>query len=127
MARFLFVVVPIVARVWPAVAIGDALTAMGHEVAWCGPETDLRPLIGPDPVIYATGKRGYRAFREVGMAAVRELWDEYLIPLNRFIQKPVDRAIAEYQPDVVVADQYAMAASMAAARHGVPWAHLCAG
>jgi zeaxanthin glucosyltransferase len=127
MARFLFVVVPIVARLWPAVAVGDALAAMGHDVAWCGPETDLRPLIGPDPLIYPTGKRGYRAFREVGMAAVRELWDEYLVPLNRFIQKPVDLAITAYRPDVVVADQYAMAASMAAAKHGVPWAHLCAG
>ena len=126
-ARFLFVVVPIVARLWPAVAIGDALAAMGHDVAWCGPESELRPLIGPDPVIYPTGKRGYRAFREVGMAAVRELWDEYLVPLNRFIARPVDLALAEYRPDVVVADQYALAATLAAAKHGVPWAHLCAG
>jgi UDP:flavonoid glycosyltransferase YjiC (YdhE family) len=77
--------------------------------------------------IYPTGKRSYRAFREVGMAAVRELWDEYVIPLNRFIQGPVDRAVAEYQPDVVVADQYALAAALAAHKHGVRWATLCAG
>jgi len=127
MARFLFVVVPIVARVWPAVAIADALAAQGHEVAWCGPETDLRPLVGPDPVIYSTGKRGYRAFHEVGMAAVRELWDEYLVPLNRFIQRTVEQAITDYRPDVVVADQYALTANIAADRHGVPWASLCAG
>ena len=127
MARFLFVVVPIVARVWPAVAIGEALAAAGHEVAWCGPESDLRPLVGPDPVVYPTGKRGYREFRDVGMAAVRELWHEYLVPLNRFIHRPVDHAVAEYRPDVVVTDQYALAGTLAAARHGVPWAHLCAG
>jgi zeaxanthin glucosyltransferase len=125
-ARFLFVVVPIVARLWPAVAIGESLAAMGHDVAWCGPETDLRPLVGPDPVIYPTGKRGYRAFHEVGMAAMRELWDEYLVPLNRFILKPVDLAVAAYQPDVVVADQYAVAGALAAIRHAVPWASLCA-
>jgi UDP:flavonoid glycosyltransferase YjiC (YdhE family) len=77
--------------------------------------------------IYPTGKRSYRAFREVGMAAVRELWDEYVIPLNRFIQGPVDRAVAEYQPDVVVADQYALAGALAAHKHGVRWATLCAG
>ena len=119
-ARFLFVVVPVVAHLWPAVAIGDALAAAGHDVAWCGPESDLRPLVGPDVTIYPTGKRSYREFHEVGMAAVRELWDEYLMPLNRFIQGPVDRAVAEYQPDVVFADQYALAGALAArqARRG---------
>ena len=126
-ARFLFVIVPVVARMWPAVAIGDALAAGGHEVAWCGPESDLRPLLRPDTTIFATGKRSYREFHEVGMAAVRELWDQYVVPLNRFIQGPVDRAVAEYQPDVVVADQYALAGALAAYKHGVRWASLCSG
>lgn len=126
-ARFLFVIVPIVARVWPAVAIGDALAAEGHEVAWCGPESDLRPLVGPDTWIYPTGKRSYRAFHEVGTAAVRELWDEYVLPLNRFIGGPVERAMTEYQPDVVLADQYALAGALGAVKHGAVWATLCAG
>jgi zeaxanthin glucosyltransferase len=126
-ARFLFVVVPVVSHLWPAVAIGDALAAGGHEVAWCGPEGDLRPLIGPGMTIYPTGKRSYREFHEVGMAAVRELWDGYVIPLNRFIRGPVDSAVAEYRPDVVVADQYALAGAVAAAKHGVRWATLAAG
>ena len=126
-ARFLFVIVPVVARLWPAVAIGDALAAGGHDVAWCGPESVLRPLTGPDVTIYPTGTRSYREFHQVGTAAVQELWDEYVMPLNRFIQGPVDRAVAEYQPDVVVADQYALAGALAAYQHGVRWASLCAG
>jgi UDP:flavonoid glycosyltransferase YjiC (YdhE family) len=126
-ARFLIVVVPVTARVWPAVAIGDALAAMGHDVAWCGPESDLRPLVGPGEVIYPTGKRSYRGFQEMGLASVRELWDEYVLPLNRFIQQPVDRAVAEYEPDVVFADQYAVAAALAASTRGVRWATLSAG
>jgi zeaxanthin glucosyltransferase len=126
-ARFLFVIVPVTARTWPAVAIGDALAASGHEVAWCGPESALRPLLRPDAIIYPTGKRSYREFHEVGTAAVRELWDQYLTPLNRFIQGPVDRAVADYQPDVVVADQYALAGTLAAYAHGVPWASLVFG
>jgi zeaxanthin glucosyltransferase len=125
--RFLVVVIPVTARLWPAVAIGDALAAGGHDVAWCGPQTVLRPLVGPDAVIYPTGKRSYRAFHEVGLAAVRELWDEYVVPLNRFIQGPVDRAVAEYQPDVILADQYALAGALAAHRNGIRWATLCAG
>ena len=127
-ARFLFVVVPVVARLWPAVAIGDALAAGGHEVAWVGPESDLRPLLGPGVTVFATGKRSYRELREAGStAAVRELWDQYVLPLNRFIQGTVDRAVTEYQPDVVVADQYALAGALAAERHGVRWATLAAG
>jgi zeaxanthin glucosyltransferase len=126
-ARFLIVVVPVTARLWPAVAIGDALAAGGHDVAWCGPESDLRPLVGPDAVIYSTGKRSYRAFREVGLAAVRELWDEYVLPLNRFIAGPVDRAVTDFQPDVVLADQYALAGAIAAHQRGIAWATLCAG
>jgi zeaxanthin glucosyltransferase len=126
-ARFLFVVVPVVARLWPAVAIGDALAATGHDVAWCGPESDLRPIVGPGMTIYPTGKRSYRALHEVGTAAARELWDSYVLPLNRFIRAPVDRAVAEYMPDVVLTDQYALAGALAAERHGVRWATLCAG
>ena len=126
-SRFLFVPVPVVARLWPAVAIGDALAASGHEVAWCGPESNLGPLLRPGATIYPTGKRSYREFHQSGTAAVRELWDEYVVPLNRFIQGPVDRAVAEYQPDVVVADQYALAGALAAYKQGVRWASLCAG
>ncbi len=126
-ARYLFVIVPVVARLWPAVAIGDALVSQGHEVAWCGPENVLRPLLGPDGLIYPTGRRSYREFREVGLDAVRELWDEYVMPLNRFISRPVSDALDDYQPDVVVADQYALTGALAAHRRGIRWATLCAG
>jgi zeaxanthin glucosyltransferase len=128
MARFLIVVLPLTAHLWPAVAIGDALTARGHDVALCGPESDLRPLAGPRVGIYPTGKRFYRPYRETGVpGAVREMWDDYLIPLNRFIHDAVDRAVAEYRPDVVLADQYALAGALAARRHGTRWATLCLG
>ena len=128
MARFLIVVLPLTAHIWPAVAIGDALAAQGHDVAFCGPETDLRPRAGPEVTIYPTGKRLYRAYREVGMAApVRELWDDYMLPLNRFIQGPVDRAVADFQPDVVLADQYALVGAVAAYKYGAAWATLCLG
>lgn len=127
MARFLVVVVPLVARVWPAVAIGEALAEAGHEVAWCGPESILRPLLHPGAVVIPTGKRSYRQTTQMGSAAVRELWDEYVLPLNRFIARPADRAMTDYRPDVVLADQYALAGALAAERHGVLWATLAAG
>jgi zeaxanthin glucosyltransferase len=98
---------------------------MGHDVAWCGPDSDLRPLIGPGEMIYPTGKRSYREAVRMGAAAVKELWEEYVLPLNRFIYGPVDRAVAAYRPDVVLVDQHALAGALAAQKHGVRWATLC--
>jgi len=126
-ARFLFVILPVTSHLNPALAIARELTENGHEVAWCGPESDLRPLVGPLATIYPTGKRAYRQYAESGMAAARVLWDGYLIPVNRFIRAAADRAVADGRPDVVVADQYALAGALAAARQGVRWATLVTG
>ncbi len=127
MARFLFMMLPLPSHVTPALAIGQALAASGHDVAWCGPESDLGPLVGPDVTVYPTGKRSYRELRGSGTEAVRRLWDGYLMPFNRFILEPADHAVAEHQPDVVLVDQYALAGALAAHRHGVRWASLCTG
>jgi zeaxanthin glucosyltransferase len=126
-ARFLFVILPVTSHLNPALAIASELTGKGHQVAWCGPESDLRPLVGASATVYPTGKRAYRQYAESGMAAARVLWDGYLIPVNRFIRAAVDRAVADEQPDVVVADQYALAGALAAVRHGVRWASLVTG
>ncbi|MBM7081930.1 glycosyltransferase [Micromonospora humidisoli] len=127
MARFLFVVLPVASHLNAPLAIGQALQAAGHEVAWCGPRSDLRPLIGPDATLYPTGKRYFRLDGETGMASVRSLWEGHVLPVNRFIRDAVDRAVAEHRPDVVVVDQYALAGALAAHRHGVPWATFCVG
>ena len=73
-------------------AIGQALQAAGHEVAWCGPRSDLRPLIGPDATLYPTGKRYFRNGGDTGMASVREPWEGHVLPVNRFIRDAADRA-----------------------------------
>ncbi|WP_089157730.1 glycosyltransferase [Micromonospora sp. NBS 11-29] len=127
MARFLFVVLPLASHLNAPLAIAQALQAAGHEVAWCGPRSDLRPLIGPDATLYPTGKRHYRRDGESGTGSVRTLWEGHLLPVNRFIRDTVDRAVADHRPDVVVVDQYAMAGALAAHRHGVPWATFCVG
>ena len=127
MARFLLVVLPLTGHLNAALAIGQALEAAGHELAWCGPEPDLAPLLGPSAKIYPTGKRYYRRYASTGLEAARALWDGFLLPFSRFIVQPVADALADYRPDVVLVDQYAVAGAAVAEQAGVRWATLCTG
>src|SRR5262245_25391618 len=118
---------PLAAHINAALAVSQELTADGQEVAWCGPERLLRPLLGPDIPVYPTGMRYYREYAEMGMAAVRVLWDQYLMPANRFILEATRRAAGDYRPDLMVVDQYAMAGALVAHEQGWRWATLCTG
>jgi UDP:flavonoid glycosyltransferase YjiC (YdhE family) len=123
-SRFLFVVPPLSGHLNPAAAVHDALVALGHEVAWVGPEARLRPLIGPTTTVYPTGMRPYRGQLDQGMAALKSLWTGFVLPYARFILPAVDRAVLDYRPDLVVVDQHAPAGVLAAHRHGLRWATL---
>ena len=101
-------------------AIGRQLAFKEHEVIWCGPESVLRPLVGPDATVHSTGPCAYRRGDDTGMAGLRALWDEYLVPFTRAILAPVEEAVTEYRPDVVVVEQYALAGALVAHRRGVP-------
>lgn len=124
MSRFLIVTLPLAGHAYRAVAVADALTARGHEVAWCGSKAYFGPLLGPDAVLFPTGSRLFREQAGHGLAALKSLWQQYVIPMARFTLPAVDRAIAEYQPDVVLVDQHALAGALAAHRHRLPWATL---
>jgi MGT family glycosyltransferase len=124
MSRFLIVTLPLAGHAYRAAAVADALSARGHEVAWCGSNAYFRPLLGPDAILFPTGTRLFREQAGHGIAALKSLWQQYVIPMARFTLPAVDRAIREFKPDVVLADQHALAGALAAHRHGLPWATL---
>ena len=124
MSRFLIVTLPLNGHANRAVAVADALSARGHEVAWCGSNAYFGPLLGPDAILFPTGTRLFREQAGHGITALKSLWQQYVIPMARFTLPAVDRAILEYQPDVVLVDQHALAGALAAHRHGLPWATL---
>ena len=124
MSRFLIVTLPLAGHAYRAVAVADALSARGHEVAWCGSNAYFGPLLGPDAILFPTGTRLFRDQAGHGIAALKSLWQQYVIPMARFTLPAVDRAIGEYQPDVVLVDQHALAGALAAHRRGLPWATL---
>ncbi|HEY2550147.1 MAG TPA: glycosyltransferase [Streptosporangiaceae bacterium] len=127
MSRYLIVTLPLTGHAHRAVAIADELTARGHEVAWCGPESYFRPLLGPDATVFPTGTRLFRDQARHGIAALKSLWQQYLIPMGRFMLPAADRAVLGYRPDIVVVDQHALAGAVTAHRHGLPWATLVTG
>ncbi|KIQ65349.1 hypothetical protein TR51_15610 [Kitasatospora griseola] len=127
MSRFLMVAPPLAGHVNPAAGIANELVARGHEVAWTGTGTMLRPLLGPDARIFGTGNRMFRAMGGHGLASLRSLWEGFVVPYARFTLKPLDAVVREFRPDALLVDQHTPAGALVAHRHGLPWATLAPG
>ncbi|MEV6976292.1 glycosyltransferase [Kitasatospora sp. NPDC093806] len=127
MSRFLLVVPPLTGHVNPTVGLARELVARGHEVAWTGTESVLRPLLGPDARVFGTGTRAFRAQGGHGLAAVRSLWEGFIVPYARFTAKALDTAVREFRPDALLVDQHTPAGALVAHRHRLPWGTLAPG
>lgn len=123
-ARFLFVVPPLVGHINPATGVAAELIARGHDVAWAGHEELLHRLAGPDAEVFgcALPSRGMVRPPELkGPAALQFLWEDFLVPLAEAAAPGVHAAIDEFGPQVVVADQQALAGGLIAESRGLPW------
>ncbi|SED69270.1 glycosyltransferase, MGT family [Streptomyces sp. 2224.1] len=129
--RVLFVVPPLAGHVNPTIAVAAELTARGHQVAWTGPAAALATLLPADYLVYPAGDRSggdgidvlHGRWRDLrGIAALRFLWADVLLPLARAMLPGVHAAVGAFAPDVLVADQQALAGPLVARRHGLPWA-----
>jgi UDP:flavonoid glycosyltransferase YjiC (YdhE family) len=127
-SRFLFAVPPLAGHTLPTVAVGEELARRGHDVAWAGHRDVCGPLLPAGAAIYDAGDPAWLAdVRERsaglrGAAAFQFLWEAFLIPLAEAMLPAVDAAIGDFRPDVVIADQQALAGAVAAQRRGLPWA-----
>ncbi|MFI6096481.1 glycosyltransferase [Lentzea sp. NPDC051213] len=123
--RFLLVVPPLTGHVTPLRAVAAALRARGHEVAWCGPEPWTSQVVGESA--YPAGDSApfaveLRPADVRGFAALKFLWENYLIPLADEMMPGVRAAATSFEPHVVVADQQALAGAVVARQLGIPWA-----
>ena len=124
MSRFLFVVPPLVGHINPAVALAAELGARGHEVAWAGHGGLIRQLAGPDTTVFSCAVPENLAERPAdlkGPAAFQFLWERFLIPLADAMAAGVRDAIVAFEPDIVVADQQAIAGGLIADELGLTW------
>ncbi|MEU2286973.1 glycosyltransferase [Streptomyces sp. NPDC013178] len=125
MSRFLFVVPPLTGHINPTVGVAAELAALGHRVAWvCADPGLVRRLVGDGAEVFACAgvPEGSRPPELRGPEALKFLWEWYLLPLAEAMAPGVRAAVAEFRPDVVVADQQAFAGALVAERLGVPWA-----
>ena len=130
MSRFLFVVPPLVGHINPTLAVAEELVQRGHEVAWAGHQEALGSLLAAGSQIYRASDDDLDAELQQlratgqglkGVAALKFLWEGFIVPVGRAMVPGVDRAIAAFGPDVVISDQQAIAGPVAALRAGVPW------
>lgn len=132
MACFLFVVPPLEGHVNPTVAVGRALQARGHDVAWTGHPEVVPALLGPGarflpvaeaaPAAVVEAAAARNADPRGGAVGFRAFWDEFVLPVARHMVPGVEAAVAAVRPDVMVVDQHAPAGAAVALRLGVPWA-----
>lgn len=126
--RILFVLPPFAGHVVPATTVGSELIRRGHEVTWATyPAVEgLLPPAG-ERLLFSSrfGVEDFMRAREASggrwMAGLKAFWTDVMVPLAQEMLPQVERAIAETRPDVVVADQQAIAGALAARRAGVPW------
>lgn len=129
MTRYLFVVPPLVGHLNPALGVAAELTARGHTVAWAGLPELIGRLAGPDAEVFpcavpdaGSGGAAQRPPELRGPAALKFLWEEFLVPLAEVMAPGVEAAVARFGPDVLVVDQQAVAGALVAERLGLPWA-----
>lgn len=131
MARFLFVVPPLVGHINPTLSVAAALSERGHEVAWSGFGAVLEHLLPEGARFFAlddeeTNARLLEAADKGrtlrGLPGLKFLWEDVLVPLAREMAPGVREAVDAFEPDVMIVDQQALAGSLVARATGKPWA-----
>ena len=131
MRRFLFVVPPLTGHVNPTVSVGRVLADRGHELAWVGHPGKVRPLLPEAARLFELDDRvpdqmlrdvAAKANRVRGLASLKFLWEDFLIPLARAMRPGVDEAVQAFGPDVLIVDQQAVAGAMVARQRRLAWA-----
>ena len=130
MSRFAFVVPPLAGHINPTIGVGAELSARGHEVAWVGHPAALELLLADGACILPVLDDGLTArlrddqdrwLKLRGIPALRFFWEDFLLPLAGKMLPGISAAITDYAPDVVIADQQALAGAVAARRAGITW------
>lgn len=136
MARYAFVVPPLTGHINPTLSVGAELLAMGHEVAWISLDEQLQPKLPTGGQLLVirydqddSEKRANAEYLDIitkknvyGIESIKFLYEEVLVPLNRYMFDGIRLALQSWQPDVVINDHQVFAGGMAAHLLDIPYA-----
>jgi UDP:flavonoid glycosyltransferase YjiC (YdhE family) len=131
--KFLFVVPPLTGHVNPTISVARVLEARGHDVAWVAHPGKVRPLLPAGARLFSLPERvdadhaaavRDKAATSRGAAALKFLWEDFLVPLARSMRPGIEAAVTEFAPDVMCVDQQTVAGGLVARARGIRWATL---
>lgn len=130
MSRFLFVAPPFAGHVHPLASIGAELAARGHDVAWASyaPAREMVPagaswFVIPDDEALRQARAHALAPPPRFVAAEFAVFHRDVVaPMATAMLPHVAAAVDAWRPDVLVADQHALAGALVARQRGLRWA-----
>lgn len=134
MSRFLFVVPPLSGHVNPTLSLGTALLLSGHEVAWLSVDVNLESIIPlGGKFFYAYHKEldasKHEAYQNqissknvAGIESVKFLYEDVLIPLNRYMYEHINACVSSFKPDVIINDQQLFSGAIVAKQRQLKYA-----
>ena len=121
---------PLTGHVNPTIGLGEELSARGHSVAWAGLPGVVDVLL-PDgaqfaPLTGALAQADFEAMQERGSGlrgpeALRFLWQDFIIPYAKGTVAALRAIVEQFEPDVLVVDQQAVAGAILARQQGIGW------
>lgn len=130
MARFAFIVPPLHGHVNPTLSLGAELLTRGHEVGWITLDPSLgNRLPAGGQLLLAEYDQDSEAYLDQitkknvsGIESIKFLYEEVLIPLNRFMYEGINTLLDRFKPDVVINDHQLFAGAIAAYNRHMPYA-----
>jgi MGT family glycosyltransferase len=130
-ARFLLTVPPLTGHLNPALAVADALAQQGHEIAWAVHASQIGARLPERARVYALDDGDVAgtdlaasAPHARGLESVRLFFEDYSLPLAERMLLPMEAAVRDFHPDVMVVDQQMLGGALVARKLGLPWATL---
>lgn len=134
MSRFLFVVPPLSGHVNPTLSLGTALLLSGHEVAWLSVDDNLEDLIPSGGKFFCAYHKEldtnkHEAYQNqissknvAGIESVKFLYEDVLIPLNRYMYEHINVCVSSFKPDVIINDQQLFSGAIVAKQRQLKYA-----
>ncbi|MDB5968864.1 MAG: glycosyltransferase [Hydrocarboniphaga sp.] len=130
MARILFTVPPLTGHLNPALAVADALERQGHQIAWAVHAAQIGSKLPDGARVYAlddgepAADLGSSTPQVRGLESVRVFFEDYALPLAQRMLAPMEAAVRDFVPEVIVVDHQMLGGALVARKLGLPWVSL---